>query len=97
MRGTAAGFDLGICQVPVGRPTGIHHFGFVLANDDTVTKAEAALTRAGRKPPISVDNANKRAFFILSPDKAWVEFGVERGGGYVPLEDDDAAMRPFLV
>jgi catechol 2,3-dioxygenase len=97
MRGTAAGFDLGICQVPADRPIGVHHFGFVLADEVAAAKAEAALTRAGRKPPISVDNANKRAFFILSPDKAWVEFGVERGGGHAPLEADDAAMRPFLV
>jgi catechol 2,3-dioxygenase len=97
LRGTAASHDLAICEVAHGQKTGIHHFGFELPDEAAVAAAETALTKAGRKPPMRIDNDAKRSFFLLSPDKAWVEFGVARDQDLAALEQADPALRPFMI
>ena len=97
LNGTAASFDLAICQVDEKSPIGLHHFGFELSDEAAVENAEQALAERGNNPPIRIDNPTKRAFFIRSPDDVWVEFGVARKAGVALDEVDDPAAIPFLV
>ena len=93
-----SGCDLAICEVAADQPTGMHHFGFELENEKAVDAAVDALAGAGRAPKISIDNEMKKSFFILSPDDAWVEFGVDRSNGFSALDaEQDPTSRPFLV
>jgi catechol 2,3-dioxygenase len=74
-----------------------HHIAFLLADEDAVVAAEAALRAHGVTPERSVDVASKRSFFLSDPDGFRIEFYALRGASLNAVADAGAELRPYLV
>lgn len=99
LRGSArqSGFDLCLLEAEHADQVGTYGVAAELADEDAVSRAEAALARTGIAPGRRFDDARKRSFFLTDPDQVPIEFFVERTADYEALGRVDSALRRYAA
>jgi catechol 2,3-dioxygenase len=97
LSGTCGQRDLGVFRARPGRPAGLHHVGFLVADESDLDEAERRLRRAGIRPEIQIDHATRRSIFVRDPDGIRLEFYVDRGAPATQLAEIEDGLTLFLA
>jgi catechol 2,3-dioxygenase len=78
LSGTTGGRHLTLFRGKEGQPTGMHHFGFEVWDEEELEESERKLRQAGIEPAYVLDHATRRSVFLKDPDGFLVEFFVDK-------------------
>lgn len=95
--GSCAGRDISLFRARPGRPSGLHHVGFLVGDERDLDEAAARLRKAGLEPELQIDHATRRSIFVRDPDGVRVEFYVDRPGPPGDLREIEEGVALFLA
>ena len=78
LSGTTGGRQLTLFRGTGRQPTGLHHFGFQVWDEEGLERSEQKLSKEGMKPEFVIDHASRRGVFLRDPDGLLIEFYVDR-------------------
>ena len=94
--GTTGGRQLTLFRSKAGQPTGLHHFGFQVWDEEDLEQSEQRLRAAGMEPAFVLDHATRRSVFVRDPDGILIEFYVDRAADNTSLAEVEEELALFL-
>lgn len=95
--GTTGEPQLTLFRAKEGQPTGMHHFGFEVWDEEDLQVSEGKLKEAGIEPVFILDHSTRRSVFIKDPDGLLVEFYVDRAPAGSSLSEVEEELSLFLA
>jgi catechol 2,3-dioxygenase len=77
LAGRRGGRDISLFRARPDRPPGLHHVGFLVADEHDLDEGVARLRKAGLEPELQIGHATRRSVFLRDPDGLRLEFYVD--------------------